>query len=253
MKNEHLLKILMEFGLTENEALVYLSALSLGATSVSRISSLSGIKRTSIYPIISKLQKIGLMSKVILGLKTFYVSEPPEKLEVLLEDRKNKFKKFLPDFSKLYNLEGKTDLIRKYEGLQSVKNIYEDLIKKIQPNEDYLIITDQEKWLGSDDKFFKNFIEKRSKLRIRIRALMLNNPTGRWWKEYERNFNMKIKLLPDNISEIPTNVVITPQALVIHQILPPIMALVIENKSAIAFQKQMFEIIWESLQNQSNN
>jgi len=247
MKNEHLLKILMELGLSLNESLVYLAGLSLGTTSVSKIASITEIKRTSVYPIIAKLEKLGLMSQTIIGFKTFYNVESPDKLGILLEERKTRFKKFLPDFSKLYNLEGKTDVIKKYDGVQAIKSVYEDLIKKIRPHEDYLIITDQEKWLKLDDHFFTNFIERRGKLPINIRVLMVNNTTGRSWKEREQNFNMKIKLLPKNVLEMSTNVVITPQTLVIHQINPPVMALVIENKSAIAFQKQMFEIAWEAL------
>ncbi|MBI4054286.1 MAG: hypothetical protein HY397_03080 [Candidatus Doudnabacteria bacterium] len=44
-----------------------------------------------------------------------------------------------------------------------------------------------------------------------------------------------------------TNLVVIPEMLVIHQIVPPVSAMVIKNKSAIALHRQMFEMLWQLL------
>ncbi len=247
MKNERLLGILMELGLNEKEAKVYLACLSLGPTTVLKIAGVTEIKRPSVYPIIERLKQLGLMSEEIRGFKTFYRTESPEKLELILEERKAKFKNALPDFSQLYNLQGQHDVIKRFEGLLAVKTVYDDLLRNIKPHEDYLIIADQEKWLKLDEEFFSDFARRRAKLPINIRALQVDTVTGQWWKKHEKNFNTKVKLLPKNISSMATNVVITPQTLLIHQIIPPVTALVIENKSAIRLHQQLFEVIWQLL------
>lgn len=247
MKNEHLLGILMELGLSDNEARVYLACLSLGATSVAKIASIAEIKRPSAYPIIERLKKIGLMVEEVKGFKTFYLAEPPEKLELVLEERKAKFKNALPDFSKLYNLQGNHDVIKRYEGLQAVKSVYEDLLRNIQPHEDYLIIADQANWLKLDKDYFMNFSRRRAKLPIRIRMLQVPSPEAGWFKKYEKNFNLQIKFLPKDFSVLTTNLVVIPKMLIIHQIIPPVSAMVIENKSAIMLHQQLFELIWQSL------
>lgn len=247
MKNEHLLGILMELGLNEKEAKVYLAGLSLGPTSVAKIASISQIKRPSVYPVIDRLQNLGLIVEEIKGFKTLYQAEPPEKLELVLEERKAKFKNALPDFSKLYNLQGRHDLIKRYDGLQAVKSVYEDLLKNIRPGQDYLIIADQANWLKLDKDYFMDFSRRRAKLPIHIRMLQVLSPEAEWFKKYEKNFNLQIKFLPENLISMPTNLVVIPKMLVIHQIIPPISATVIENKSAISLHQQLFKIIWNSL------
>jgi len=246
MQNERLLGILMELGLNEKEAKVYLASLSLGATTILQISKVTEIKRPSVYPIIERLKTVGLMAEEIKGFKTFYQAEPPEKLELILEERKAKFKNSLPDFSKLYNLRGQHDIIKRYNGLQAVKSVYEDLLKNIKPHEDYLIISDQSKWISLDEKYFMDFARRRAKLPIKIRMLQVDTPTARWFKQHEKNFNYKIKFLPPN-TQLTTNLVVIPEMLVIHQLTPPIMAIVVDNKSAVQLHKQLFEIIWASL------
>jgi len=246
MQNEHLLNILMELGLSEKEARVYLACLSLGATTVLKIARVTEIKRPSVYPIIERLKNFGLMAEEIKGFKTFYIAESPEKLELILEERKAKFKDSLPDFSKLYNLQGQHEVIKRYDGLQAVKSVYEDLLRTIKPHEDFLIIADQTKWMSLDEKYFTDFIKRRAKLPIRIRMLQIDTPTSRWFKKYEKNFNYTIKFLPKG-TELTTNLVVIPEMLVIHQIIPPIMAMVVENKSVIQLHRQLFEVIWQSL------
>lgn len=250
MKNEHLLAILMELGLSEKEAKVYLACLSLGPTSVAKVANIAEVKRPSVYPVIERLKKFGLMAEEVKGFKTFYHAQPPEKLELVLEERRAKFKDALPDFSKLYNLQGEHDVIKRYEGLQAVKSVYEDLLRNIQPHEEYLIIADQANWLRLDKDYFMDFSRRRAKLPINIRMLQVYSPEAEWFKKYEKNFNLKIKFLPKNLTSLVTNLVVIPKMLVIHQIVPPISAMVIENKSAIMLHRQLFEIIWDSLPEQ---
>jgi sugar-specific transcriptional regulator TrmB len=246
MKNEHLLGVLMELGLKDKEAKVYLACLSLGSTSVSKIAKIADIKRPSAYPVIERLKKFGLMAERINGFKTYYQAEPPEKLELILEQRKVKFKNSLPDFSKLYNLQGQDDLIKRYEGLQAVKSVYEDLLRDVKPHDDYLIISDLTKWIELDKEYFTEFAERRSKLNIKIRMLLLPSKYGELWKKNQRNLNLEIKFLPHNTNLI-SNMVVIPKRLVIHQLTPPISAMVIENKSAIQLHQQLFNIIWNAL------
>jgi len=247
MKNEHLLGILMELGLNEKEAKVYLACLSLGPTSIAKIASIAEIKRPSVYPIMERLKTVGLMAEEVKGFKTFYNAQPPEKLELVLEERKAKFKDALPDFSKLYNLQGEHDVIKRYDGLQAVKSVYEDLLRNVQPHENYLIIADQANWLKLDKDYFMDFSRRRAELPINIRMLQAQSREAEWFKKYEKNFNLKVKFFPKSMTSLVTNLVVIPEMLVIHQIIPPISAMVIQNKSAIMLHQQLFEIIWHSL------
>ena len=49
MPNFDLAKILIDLGLTENEAKVYVAALSLGPATILKIAQAAAIKRTTVY------------------------------------------------------------------------------------------------------------------------------------------------------------------------------------------------------------
>ena len=247
MKNDKLLGILKEIGLSEDEANVYLSTLSLGITSVLKIARATNIKRTTIYGIIDALKEKGLMRVELKGLKQFYAAENPERLEVMLERLKDEFSRMLPEFQALYGLEGGESVMKYYTGLSAMQEIYRSTLKEIRPREDYLVITNQEKWYNLDAKFALSYIEDRAKLPIKIRMLIQDSSLSREHKKLERNFNEEIKILSD---DHPLNVdtLLLPNKMVILELTPPYMTIIIENKSVVALHKEMFEIIWRSIQ-----
>jgi len=246
MKNSRLFSALINLGLNEKEAMVYLACLSLGPTTVLKISRSAGLKRATVYTVIETLKQRGLINMEVKGFKTLFAAEDPEKLETMLKLKRKELEEVLPDLSAMYNLKGGEGKIKYYEGLESVKSVYNSLLRDIKPSEDYLVIGDQNLWHKLDEDFFQDFIVRRSKLNIKIRLLFPDSKIAREHKKIEKNFNEKIKILqPD--TTLTTNIVITPQRLIIHQLTAPIMAIVIENKSTIQTQRELFEIIWRSI------
>lgn len=248
MEKNHYIDILKEIGLSEHESTVYFTMVSIGPATVLKIARASQVKRTTIYSVIDSLKEKGLASVELKGFKSLYVAESPEKLEYVLESRKNKFKKHLDDFLSIYNKGGGETLIKIYDGLEATKSIYNEMLRDIKPGEDYLIISEMKRAFEMDRAFFEDLRERRSRLPIKIRALIGDPETedGKNFKKYEQNYNLKAKFLPSN-TKLTTNLVITPQRVLIHQLEPPIMGIVIENKSIIQMNQQLFEIIWKSI------
>lgn len=246
MTNSRLIKILQDIGLSENEARVYYSALSLGSSTIVNIARNANMKRTTVYTIIESLKQMGLMHITMRGLKKLYEAADPAQLELILEQRRNEIKKYLPDFSALHHMEGNNSFVKYYEGLTAVKSLYEESLKQIKPHEDYLVITNQEQWLQLDERFFMHYIKKRAKLNINTRLLFQDSATARQHKRLEKNFHETVKILPPGTA-LEIDMVLIPNRLIIHQLVPPIMAIVIENKSVIKMQRELFEIIWQSL------
>lgn len=246
MEYKKITGILTDLGLSQNEASVYCAALSLGPTTILNIAHASNVKRTSIYSIIESLKEKGLMLIEIKGFKKLFVAANPDHLEETIEARRARLKDALPELSALYNLKGGESFIKYYEGLTGIKSVYENLIRDVRPHEDYLVITDQKRWFDLDRKYFLDFTERRAKLPINIRMLMQDSDIARDFKKKEKNYNAHIKLLPKNTTLI-TNLVVIPRRVVIHQLTPPILAIIIENKSVVQMHRELFEIIWKSL------
>lgn len=246
MENEKLLLVLKEIGLPDEEAKVYLAALAFGQTTVLKLSRTTNIKRTTIYGIIDSLKEKGLMRIELRGLKQLYAAESPEKLEIILERRKNEFSRKLPEFMALYNLSGGESVIKYYTGLESMKEIYRQTLREINPKDNYSVITNQERWHALDPKFADSYIEDRAKLRINTRLLFQDSPIAREHKKFEKNFNEKIKILPAGTA-LNVDTILLPNKLIVLELHPPYMTVVIENKSIVELQRQMFEMVWKSL------
>ncbi len=245
MENK-LVNTLVSIGLTEKEASVYLATLSLGPSKVQEIAKSAQVKRTTVYSILESLKTRGLIKVELMGWKTLYVAESPDKLESLIEQMRHQVKKNLPEFTALYNLHSSGAFISYYEGLEGVKNVYENLLRDIRPHEDYLIIGDTDLWLKQDPEFFLDFTKRRAKLNINIRILAQDSPVAREHKNIEKIFNEQIKIMPEEY-KLTTNMVIIPHRVVINQITPPILAMVIENESIIKMNRELFEMIWRSI------
>lgn len=247
-QKNHYIEILKEIGLTEHESTVYFTMVSLGPSPILKIARASEMKRTTIYYVMDSLKEKGLARVDLKGFKSLYTAESPEKLENILESRKNKFKKHLNDFLAIYNKGGGETLIKIYEGLEATKEIYNGLLRDIKPGEDYLIIAGMKKAYDLDKAFYDDLRERRAKLPIKVRILMTDpeSEESQNLKKYQQNFNLKAKFLPAG-TKLTTNTVITPQRILIHQMEPPIMAIVIENKSTIRTHQEFFEVMWNAI------
>lgn len=245
-RDQKILDSLMEFGLEENQAKVYLASLSIGATTVLRLSKHSEIKRTTVYEIIDTLERKGLMKKEVYGLKTLYSPEHPERLESTLESKRALLTKIMPELTGKYHLKGTESTIKYYEGLTAIKNLYADLLKELKPRDFYYAVSNTDEWEKIDnDYFMKNHVEKRVDLGLKINLLFVDTPIARKRKQFERNFNEEIRLIPKD-ANIHVDMVITPKKLIIFQLYDPMVALVVENQSMITVQKEIFELLWKS-------
>ena len=246
MKNEQLLEILRGLGLTDNEAEVYLTSLSLGPTTILKISKASEIRRTTVYSIVESLKKKGLIHVEPAGLKQLYVAESPDRLDNIVEEKKRSLEQLLPQFKALYNLKGKESVIQYYEGLASIKNIYETILKPLKPGDDYLVMSDLQKFFDMDRKYFENYAAKRIKTSIKARLISTDSKQARYMQQYARNMNHEIKILPETY-KLSIDMMIVPGRVTIFNLEEPISAISIENQSIVDMQKNMFNLIWSSI------
>ncbi|MFH1030912.1 MAG: helix-turn-helix domain-containing protein [bacterium] len=250
MKQNPLLTFLTEIGMTENEAKIYLTALSLGPTTIFRFSQIAEIKRTTVYSVVDSLKQKGLIKVEVKGFKKFFMAEKPEKLEVMLELRRKRMEKLLPEFQRIENFEGGESFIKYYDGLEAVKSLYEDILQELRPHDEYLSVGNPTYWFPLDVDYFTNYRERMAKfsrkLNLKIRLLLKECDKARELKQCEKNYNEKVKILPKNVN-FSSNLIIIPKKVIIHQLVPPVRAVVIENKSAVQLQRELFNTIWESI------
>lgn len=83
----HIVDQLQVAGLSEREARVYLTALSLGSATAQEIAHASQITRTTVYNVIDGLLEMGLVSSIERKAGKVFVAEPPEVIVQMLKNQ----------------------------------------------------------------------------------------------------------------------------------------------------------------------
>ena len=129
-------KFLQDIGLSDKEAKVYLALLGVDDYSVMELSEKTGIKRTTVYPVLEKLMADKLVDEVKIENKVRYRAEPPERLFTFIQEQKLKLDEksklmqdVVPQLRSLGRESGERPIVKYYEGrkgvLDSVKEYFE--------------------------------------------------------------------------------------------------------------------------------
>ncbi|MBS3162545.1 hypothetical protein J4467_01355 [Candidatus Woesearchaeota archaeon] len=113
--------MLVEFGLSENQARVYLEIIQSPGRSGSNISKSLSIDRSFVYDIINSLINKGLVSYVVNGkIKVFYPSDP-ENLIKEIDEKKIKALNLIEEIKKLQEKNKSENEVKVYEGKAGLK------------------------------------------------------------------------------------------------------------------------------------
>jgi len=126
-----LTKKLIDFGLTEKEAKVYLATLELEVASVNEIAKQSGINRSSTYVVLESLKKRGLVGISDDKNVRKYVAASPETLLQTAkaaakkqEEIKSEIESVVPELKALHKDTKRKPKVRVYEGINGVREVY---------------------------------------------------------------------------------------------------------------------------------
>jgi len=123
---------LLELGLSDKEAGIYLAMLELGPASAQDIAKKSGVNRSTSYSAIEALQARGLASLSQQGSRTLFTAESPNRLAAVLnrerrelDEKKKKLEESIPYFLALYNAIDDKPQVRFFEGPEGISAVRE--------------------------------------------------------------------------------------------------------------------------------
>ena len=244
MDQKRLQDLLESLGMREAEAKVYLAALAKHPRSVLDLARTSGVKRTTIYSILETLKARGLVSIEMKGERQRIRAESPEQLEVMLEVQRERLDRSLPDLLSLYHMRRDEQAIVYYDNVEAIKAGYREVMKRFKAGDTYRVISHAEDWYNMDPEFFQKFLNERKKAGVLTRILLMDSPKARELKRFEKNYYEEARLLPAG-TKLSTNLLITPDSVLVQQVRLPIFGLRIENPSLIQMHREMFDLIWK--------
>ena len=250
-----MLKSLKQIGLKEKEIKVYLIILKLGSLSAQTISSETGIKRTTVYLVLEKLEKIGLVGEIIEKNKKMFFAEKPKKLLKIIQAKKKemekeekRIKEILPDLEKVLKdtrEEPKKEIIH-YQGSEGTWNIFEDMLKS--KKDIYTIYS--EKFYGCLD--YVRFLSDVTKKRRQIggtKAYMITDyhPENlKLYKEGDTDFR-EIRFLQE-IKNFNSILIIYENKVALISLKKPFSSILIENKEIYSLIKFIWSALWKELE-----
>ena len=246
---------LINLGLSEKEAAVYLAAIRIGSSPVQRISQKAEVNRATTYVIIENLMQMGLMSTYDEGKKTFYAAEKPEHLvgyfnnkEQGLREKINSLKEILTELNMLYNDYSDKPKVKFFEGVEGLKAVQNDFYESLR--EEDVIYT-----FFPYDEFEKSVLNRKLKKvkkgrlakKINVKVIYTSG-TGRK-EEYEKAGKIEMReTMYIDWKKYPfkggMNIYGNKIFMIDYQ--GNLGGIVIENKTLAEMLRQMFLLTWHS-------
>lgn len=240
-------KELEKLNLSPREADVYMALLELGETSIERISLKSKIKRTTVYDVVKMLKDKGLIGTLKRKKRTLYYAEDPRILGNQLEEKKAALNNILPQLLSMANLIDKKPAIKFFEGIEGIKNVYQDTLN--YPNQEILMWASTEIYKYFDNDFmWKYYVPKRIEKKIWMRSIGQDLEIVR--KIQSRDAKQLRETRFHNFKEFPFDVEINlygKRKIGIMSFKEEI-GLVIESEKIYNTLKSIFELNWKMLE-----
>lgn len=235
---------LEQFGLNKKQANVYLACLKIGRSKVGGIQKESEIKRTTLYDILSELEKLKLITHITNQKTRIYSAVSPDKLNELAEQKKKAVQTIMPDLQELFFSTSYRPNVRFYEGSEGIKEIYKETLnckdKKILQ-----IVSVRDFLEFPGEKFMQWYVSERVKKNIRAKAI--HPKSGDIYDNYfgsdDAELKREVNYLPESLFSM-SMMMIYDNNVVSMSTKKENYGFVIESKEYATAMRTMFEFLW---------
>jgi sugar-specific transcriptional regulator TrmB len=247
-----LIKQLIDIGLSDKEARVYVGMLTLGPTGVQEISDASGVNRATTYLMLESLVHRGLASTFEQDKKAMFVAETPKKLEDLMENQSKTLEKkreklvfFVPELEAIHRTVRSKPVVRFYEGEEGLRSL-RDYLSRISSTQ-YDTFARLTKTLHDIAETDEERRFSTSKGKITSRIIYVADP-GVELPEFTKEMRSKIEIrFADNIPfDFEGEIGILDETAYLASTEPKVMACVIESKGLASLLRAQFELAWRT-------
>ena len=238
-------QLLQKLGFSENEIKVYLAALECGVSSAQNIAKVAEVKRTTAYSVLAYLINRGILGKTKIKDKIRFVPEPPQRLLLLIKEMEEGIKDSLPELEAIYNKNEVKPKVTFYEGIEGIKNVFEDTLRE-KPSEILMWLTDD--YFKDLRQYSSDYIKERVKLNMHAKRIA---PQGSIWQRRNKvNDKQELSetlIVPKEMLNIEIEVNVYNNKLAFMNFAEK-MAIIIESKPIADAMRQAYELSWKGAQ-----
>jgi len=251
--DNQLITQLIDFGLSDKGAAVYVATLELGHGTVSQISRKAGINRTTGYDILSSLTSEGLVEISGKEPKQEYVAESPDNLLKLLdkkteslnkkilelEAKTQKAKAFVPLLKTIQKV-GDRSTVKFYEGVEGLKQVYEDTLTSHEKIRAFATVEYMHDTLGN---YFPAYYKRRAGKGIAIKTILPNTPLSAERATHDKEEARESTLVPADRFTFSPEINIYDNKTMIASWREKL-GIIIESAEIADAMKKIFELAW---------
>ena len=172
-------ELLMNLGLTDGEAKVYLALAKLGSSTVGPIAKEAKVAYSNIYEILNRLLEKGLISFIIKEKTKYFQSIEPkllykflDKQELEIEKSRDRLNKIIPELEKRTKFTMDKQEAEIFIGIKGLRTAYEKMFSDIDKKEIALFFyAYKEEFAGEIDNFYYRLAPFYKSINIRFRGL----------------------------------------------------------------------------------
>jgi len=231
---------LREFGLSEKEAIVYLTLLREGPSTVTPLISKTQLQRGSLYDILERLIEKGVVSYVIAANRKNFQAVDPKRLLALIEEKHQRMEEALPSLLTLQK-KGETTVVV-LKGKKAIKSLYLEILKDKSNKRVMGVKGGLKDALG--DVFYAQFQEIRRK-ETKDKVLLICSEKLRGSVFLAEIPNSEAKFISDEL-DTPSHTLIYGNRVVIHIFEETPIAIVIESEQVVKSFTNLFNNLWRT-------
>jgi sugar-specific transcriptional regulator TrmB len=247
-QKEQFVESLIDLGLKEYEAKVYLACLELGQATVGRIGEQASVQRTFVYDILNELEERGIVSVVEIRNVKNYSAISADRLKEMQMEKFKKFQAIIPDLKAFEKTAGDRPRVRFFEGKEGIKSALSDTLD--QPVGSQILAYATGVGIYEDmPEFMSNYLKKRVKKKIGYKGLVPDNELNRQHVLQNNELLRDTILLPEDKFPFTNEIDIYGNKVAIMSLQGEILAVIIESESIAKTQRSIFELAWLGAKN----
>lgn len=242
-----MLKKLIEFGLSDKEASVYMALLELGTAGVTDIARRAKVTRTNTYHLLNALMGYGLVSLSDDTRKALYSVEPPDRFLFMMKKKLadsermlREAEEMMPELRSVYHDPDQTLHVRYYEGVEGIITAYEDTLTAKTKILGYASVADQHAFFPG---YFPEYYERRTKKGIQVECFLADSVESRRIKAMDKKHLRVTKIVPEKF-QISPEINIYDDKLAIMSLREKF-GVIIESREVVEAFRKMFELAYE--------
>ncbi|MFA9288765.1 MAG: TrmB family transcriptional regulator [Weeksellaceae bacterium] len=242
---------LKTLGFSDEEIVIYLTALETGLTTVLDISRKTGIPRSTVYLNIDALKAKNLLKEVEVGKKIQYAPASPDELIEYAKHKKDEMNKSLnsitlqaPQLTMLYRQKANTPTIRIFTTVEEIQQLFmqaygDDRVHIQHTSSRGRII------LGI---VWENFLDELRRRMMYTKELVNDTPEGRRYAQINHTIRNEVRCLPQKYATEADIILFGDLVIYLTYRKGQLSALVIEDSEIAYTEKVKFMLTWSQVQ-----